>query len=146
MYVLSALLLLIRGNTLPLFVLQAQFDITVASEIMAVLALTTSLEDMRQRLAKMVVATSRGGQPITTEDLVSSQASASCRESLHKHSWNKTSVMRCLSLQGVSGALTVLMKDAIKPNLMQTLEVGKKCANGSTEKIFATPRGALRKL
>ncbi|TNM95582.1 hypothetical protein fugu_016665 [Takifugu bimaculatus] len=71
---------------------EAQFDITVASEIMAVLALTTSLQDMRQRLAKMVVATSRSGQPITTEDL------------------------------GVSGALTVLMKDAIKPNLMQTLE------------------------
>uniref|UniRef100_A0A669EJE6 C-1-tetrahydrofolate synthase, cytoplasmic n=1 Tax=Oreochromis niloticus TaxID=8128 RepID=A0A669EJE6_ORENI len=71
---------------------EAQFDITVASEIMAVLALTSSLEDMRQRLAKMVVATSRRGDPITTEDL------------------------------GVSGALTVLMKDAIKPNLMQTLE------------------------
>ncbi|XP_029350110.1 C-1-tetrahydrofolate synthase, cytoplasmic-like [Echeneis naucrates] len=71
---------------------EAQFDITVASEIMAVLALTSSLEDMRQRLAKMVVATSCSGQPITTEDL------------------------------GVSGALTVLMKDAIKPNLMQTLE------------------------
>ncbi|KAK2826220.1 hypothetical protein Q5P01_020434 [Channa striata] len=71
---------------------EAQFDITVASEIMAVLALTSSLEDMRQRLAKMVVATSRSGQPITSEDL------------------------------GVSGALTVLMKDAIKPNLMQTLE------------------------
>ncbi|KAA8582334.1 hypothetical protein FQN60_009074 [Etheostoma spectabile] len=71
---------------------EAQFDITVASEIMAVLALTTSLQDMRQRLAKMIVATSRDGQPITTEDL------------------------------GVSGALAVLMKDAIKPNLMQTLE------------------------
>ncbi|XP_070972998.1 C-1-tetrahydrofolate synthase, cytoplasmic [Oncorhynchus clarkii lewisi] len=71
---------------------EAQFSITVASEIMAVLALTSSLKDMRQRLAKMVVATSRSGQPITTEDL------------------------------GVSGALTVLMRDAIKPNLMQTLE------------------------
>uniref|UniRef100_A0A096M8K5 C-1-tetrahydrofolate synthase, cytoplasmic n=1 Tax=Poecilia formosa TaxID=48698 RepID=A0A096M8K5_POEFO len=71
---------------------EAQFDITVASEIMAVLALTSSLEDMRQRLAKMVVATSRSGDPVTTEDL------------------------------GVSGALAVLMKDAIKPNLMQTLE------------------------
>ncbi|XP_076155825.1 C-1-tetrahydrofolate synthase, cytoplasmic [Alosa pseudoharengus] len=69
-----------------------QFDITVASEIMAVLALTSSLEDMRQRLAKMVVASSRSGDPVTTEDL------------------------------GVSGALTVLMRDAIKPNLMQTLE------------------------
>ncbi|XP_062325917.1 C-1-tetrahydrofolate synthase, cytoplasmic [Osmerus eperlanus] len=74
------------------FTREAQFDITVASEIMAVLALTSSLEDMRSRLARMVVATSRRGQPITTEDL------------------------------GVSGALTVLMRDAIKPNLMQTLE------------------------
>lgn len=74
------------------FTREAQFDITVASEIMAVLALTSSLEDMRLRLSKMVVATSRNGDPITTEDL------------------------------GVSGALAVLMKDAIKPNLMQTLE------------------------
>ncbi|XP_039098059.1 C-1-tetrahydrofolate synthase, cytoplasmic [Hyaena hyaena] len=70
----------------------AQFDISVASEIMAVLALTSSLEDMRERLSKMVVASSKKGEPISTEDL------------------------------GVSGALTVLMKDAIKPNLMQTLE------------------------
>uniref|UniRef100_A0A8C6XGH2 C-1-tetrahydrofolate synthase, cytoplasmic n=1 Tax=Naja naja TaxID=35670 RepID=A0A8C6XGH2_NAJNA len=70
----------------------AQFDITVASEIMAVLALTNSLEDMRERLGKMAVASSKKGVPITTEDL------------------------------GVSGALAVLMKDAIKPNLMQTLE------------------------
>ncbi|KAI5946382.1 C-1-tetrahydrofolate synthase, cytoplasmic [Manis javanica] len=69
-----------------------QFDISVASEIMAVLALTTSLEDMRERLSKMVVASSKKGEPISAEDL------------------------------GVSGALTVLMKDAIKPNLMQTLE------------------------
>lgn len=70
----------------------AQFDISVASEIMAVLALTSSLEDMRERLGKMVVASSKKGEPISCEDL------------------------------GVSGALTVLMKDAIKPNLMQTLE------------------------
>ncbi|KAM7157909.1 C-1-tetrahydrofolate synthase, cytoplasmic isoform 2-T2 [Molossus nigricans] len=69
-----------------------QFDISVASEIMAVLALTSSLEDMRERLSKMVVASSKKGEPISTEDL------------------------------GVSGALAVLMKDAIKPNLMQTLE------------------------
>uniref|UniRef100_A0A8D3CNK3 formate--tetrahydrofolate ligase n=1 Tax=Scophthalmus maximus TaxID=52904 RepID=A0A8D3CNK3_SCOMX len=68
------------------------FDIAVASEIMAILALADSLEDMRNRLARMVVGTSRAGQPVTTEDL------------------------------GVSGALTVLMKDAIKPTLMQTLE------------------------
>ncbi|KAH0620307.1 hypothetical protein JD844_020523 [Phrynosoma platyrhinos] len=71
----------------------AQFDITVASEIMAVLALTDSLEDMRRRLGRMVVASSKKGVPITTEDL------------------------------GVSGALAVLIKDAVKPNLMQTLEV-----------------------
>jgi formyltetrahydrofolate synthetase len=68
------------------------FDITVASEIMAILALTTSLKDMRERFGKMVLALSRAGDPITAEDL------------------------------GIAGALTVLMKDAIKPNLMQTLE------------------------
>jgi len=68
------------------------FDITVASEIMAILALTTSLSDMRDRLGRMVVATDKKGQAVTAEDL------------------------------GVAGALTVLMKDAIKPNLMQTLE------------------------
>lgn len=50
--------------------LQAQFDIAVASEIMAVLALTNGLEDMRERLGKMVVASSKKGVPITTEDLV----------------------------------------------------------------------------
>lgn len=50
--------------------LQAHFDITVASEIMAVLALTNSLENMRERLGKMVVASSKKGVPITTEDLV----------------------------------------------------------------------------
>jgi methylenetetrahydrofolate dehydrogenase (NADP+) / methenyltetrahydrofolate cyclohydrolase / formyltetrahydrofolate synthetase len=68
------------------------YDITVASEIMAILALTTDLEDMRDRLGRMVVAVNRKGEAITAEDL------------------------------GVAGALTVLMKDAIKPNLMQTLE------------------------
>lgn len=69
------------------------FDIAVASECMAVLALTTSLKDMRERLGAMVVATSKQGAPITADDI------------------------------GVGGALAVLMKDAIKPNLMQTLEV-----------------------
>jgi methylenetetrahydrofolate dehydrogenase (NADP+) / methenyltetrahydrofolate cyclohydrolase / formyltetrahydrofolate synthetase len=68
------------------------YDITVASEIMAVLALTTDLEDMRERFGKMVVATNNRGEAVTAEDL------------------------------GVAGAVTVLMKDAIKPNLMQTLE------------------------
>jgi methylenetetrahydrofolate dehydrogenase (NADP+) / methenyltetrahydrofolate cyclohydrolase / formyltetrahydrofolate synthetase len=68
------------------------YDITVASEIMAVLALTSSLEDMRDRFGRMVVATNKRGEAVTAEDL------------------------------GVAGAVTVLMKDAIKPNLMQTLE------------------------
>jgi formyltetrahydrofolate synthetase len=68
------------------------YDITVASEIMAILALTTSLRDMRERLGAMVVATDTKGNAVTAEDL------------------------------GVAGALVVLMKDAIKPNLMQTLE------------------------
>ncbi|KAG7926130.1 hypothetical protein KL925_003892 [Ogataea polymorpha] len=68
------------------------FDITVASEVMAILALSSSLKDMRERLGKMVVASSKSGEPITCEDL------------------------------GCAGALTAIMKDAIKPNLMQTLE------------------------
>lgn len=68
------------------------FDITVASEVMAVLALTTSISDMRRRLGAMVVASDKRGVPVTVDDL------------------------------GVGGALTVLMKDAIMPNLMQTLE------------------------
>lgn len=71
---------------------QAQFDIAVASEIMAILALTDSLPDMRERLGKMVVANDKRGYPVTAEDM------------------------------GVTGALSVLMKDAIKPTLMQTLE------------------------
>ena len=57
-----------------------RFDITVASEIMAILALTTSLADMRERLGNIVVASDRSGNPVTAEDL------------------------------GVAGALTVLMK------------------------------------
>ena len=68
------------------------FDITVASEIMAILALTTDLADMRERMGRMVIGTDRKGNAVTAEDL------------------------------GAAGALTVLMKDAIKPNLMQTLE------------------------
>lgn len=49
---------------------QAQFDIAVASEVMAVLALTDSLTDMKERLGRMVVASDRNGQPVTTGDLV----------------------------------------------------------------------------
>ncbi|MEJ2758758.1 MAG: formate--tetrahydrofolate ligase [Anaerolineales bacterium] len=71
---------------------QTGFDITVASEIMAILALTTSLADMRERFGRVVVGTNKAGEAITCEDL------------------------------GVAGAMTVLMKDAIKPTLMQTLE------------------------
>ena len=58
---------------------------------MAILALTTDLADMRERIGRIVVASSNKGDPITADDL------------------------------GVTGALAVLMKDAIKPNLMQTL-------------------------
>ncbi len=71
---------------------QTGFDITVASEIMAILALTTSLQDLRQRIGRMVVAYDTDQNPITAEDLRS------------------------------AGAATVLLRDAIKPNLMQTLE------------------------
>ncbi len=68
------------------------FDITVASEVMAILALATSLHDMRERLGRVVVAFSYDGEPVTAEDLK------------------------------VAGAMTVLLKDAINPNLIQTLE------------------------
>lgn len=68
------------------------FDISVASECMAILALSNDLGDMRERLGRMVVATSRSGDPVTCDDI------------------------------GAGGALTALMRDAIKPNLMQTLE------------------------
>ena len=68
------------------------FDITVASEIMAVLALTTGLADMRERFGKIVIGLDKAGNAVSCDDL------------------------------GVAGAMTVLMRDAIKPNLMQTLE------------------------
>lgn len=68
------------------------FDIGPASEIMAILALTNDLEDMRERFGRIVIGTNKAGDPITADDL------------------------------GVGGALIVLMKDAIMPNLMQTIE------------------------
>lgn len=74
------------------FELHTNFQITVASELMAILALATSLEDMRERIGRIVIGINRKGDPITADDL------------------------------GVAGALTVLMKDTIKPTLMQTLE------------------------
>ncbi|KAK3697531.1 hypothetical protein QZH41_019769 [Actinostola sp. cb2023] len=71
---------------------ECQFDITVASEIMAILALTTDMKDMRRRLGDIVIASNKSGEPVTADDL------------------------------GIGGALAVLMKDTIKPNMMQTLE------------------------
>ncbi len=68
------------------------FDIAVASEIMAVLALSSSLEDMRERLRRMVIGLSTAGEPVTADDI------------------------------GAAGALTVLMKDAVMPTILQTLE------------------------
>ncbi len=71
---------------------QGGFDIAVASELMAVLALACDLRDLRARVGRIVVAQSRTGTPVTTEDL------------------------------GVAGAATVLLKDALWPNLLQTIE------------------------
>jgi formyltetrahydrofolate synthetase len=71
---------------------QSGFDITVASEVMAILALTTDLKDLRERLGRIVIGTDKKRNPVTAEDL------------------------------GVAGAMTVLMKEALMPNLMQTLE------------------------
>ena len=68
------------------------FDIAVASEVMAILALTTSLRDLRARLGRIVIATTRAGKPVTAGDL------------------------QC------AGAMTVLLKEALKPNLLQTIE------------------------
>jgi formyltetrahydrofolate synthetase len=80
------------GEEEKAFSRETGFDISVASEIMAILALTTDLADMRRRFGEIVIGVSRKGDAVTAEDL------------------------------GVAGALTVLMRDAIKPNLMQTLE------------------------
>jgi len=71
---------------------QPGFDITAASEVMAILALSRSLRDMRERLGRIVIGNDINGNPITAEDLKA------------------------------AGAMAVIMKEAIKPNLMQTLE------------------------
>jgi len=70
------------------------FDISVASEVMAILAMATDLADLRARLGRIVIGTSRDGQPVTAEDL------------------------------GCAGSMAVLMKDAVMPNLLQNLEGG----------------------
>lgn len=71
---------------------QAGFDITPASEVMAILALATSLEDLRSRIGRIVVGPDHSGEPVTAEDLEA------------------------------AGAMSVILRDAIKPNLLQTLE------------------------
>jgi len=71
---------------------QTGFDISVASEVMAILALADGPADMRTRLGRIIIGHDKRGKPVTAEEL------------------------------GVAGAMTVLMKDALKPNLMQTLE------------------------
>jgi formate--tetrahydrofolate ligase len=71
---------------------QTGFDITAASEVMAVLALSTSLRDLRQRFGRIVVGYTGDGEPVTAEQLKA------------------------------AGAMTVIMRDAIKPNLLQTIE------------------------
>jgi formate--tetrahydrofolate ligase len=71
---------------------QTGFDITAASEVMAVLALSSSLQDMRARLGKIVIGFSQTGEPVTAEQL------------------------------RAAGAMTVIMRDALLPNLLQTLE------------------------
>jgi formate--tetrahydrofolate ligase len=71
---------------------QSGFDITAASEVMAIVALSSSLRDMRQRLGRIVVGSTTDGRPITAEEL------------------------------RTAGAMAAILKDAIKPNLMQTVE------------------------
>ena len=71
---------------------ESGFDITAASEVMAALALATSLQDLRTRMGRIVVGYTKAGDPVTAEDL------------------------------GVAGSMTVILREAIKPNLMQTLE------------------------
>ena len=68
------------------------YDITVASEVMAILGLATSLKDLRERLGRITFGYSTSGKPLTADDI------------------------------GAGGAMAVLLKDALKPNLVQTLE------------------------
>ena len=85
---------------------QSGFDITAASEVMAILGLTTSLFDLRERLGRVVVGYTHKGMAVTAEEL------------------------------GAAGAMTVLMKEAIKPNLLQTLE-------GTPALVHAGPFGNI---
>ena len=80
------------GGSLDGIPRESGFDITAASEVMAALALATSLQDLRARMGRVVVGYTKDGTPVTAEDL------------------------------GVAGSMTVILREAIKPNLMQTLE------------------------
>ncbi len=81
-----------QGGKMDGFLMKSGFAISVSSEIMAILAVATSLQDMRERMGKIVVAYSKKGQPVTTKDLE------------------------------VDGAMTAWMVQALNPNLMQSLE------------------------
>ena len=74
------------------FMMKSKFGIAVSSEVMAILSVARDLKDMRERMGKIVVAYTKKGKPVTTEDL------------------------------GVAGAMTAWMVDALNPSLMQTLE------------------------
>src|SRR5690606_30537626 len=80
------------GSPSPVFPRSAGFDISVASELMAILALATSLKDLRERVGRVVIGLNKQGNPVNLEQI------------------------------GVAGAVTVLLRDALMPNLMQTLE------------------------
>ena len=80
------------GSDMDGFMMKSGFQITVSSEIMAILAVASDLKDMRERMGKIVVAYSKAGKPVTTHDL------------------------------GVDGAMTAIMAKAINPNLLQTIE------------------------
>jgi len=86
---LRSIIVGLNGEGIPR---ETGFDISVASEVMAILGLTTDLQDMRKKLGRIVIGFTYEGEPVTAEDL------------------------KC------AGAMAVLMKDAVKPNLMQTLE------------------------
>ena len=107
-----------RANGLPR---EDGFDIVVASEIMAIFCLTTSLDDLKERLGSIVVAYNRAGQPVRARDL------------------------------DAHGAMTVLLRDALAPNLVQTLEHTPAFVHGGPfaniahgcNSVIAT-RGALK--
>ena len=85
------------------------FDITVASEVMAILCLASNLHDLKERLKRIVVAYNYDGKPVTAEDL------------------------------HAAGAMAALLKDAVKPNLVQTLEHVPAIIQGSGRKTGVPP-------